>query len=465
MANTKLQFKRTTVSGRLPNTTISANTSYIDAGEFAINLADGKVVSSNGTVTFEVGANLSSLNVASSIAVGVATINSTIYSATANNANNLGGTSLATLQGEITGNASTAYTNATIYSANASNLGNGTVAPARLGSGTANSTTVLYGNGVFAAAPVPGGANTIITTGNGSNQSITLSSNTIVANDIIVTFNGLRQTPNSYIVTTGTLYVTAPANSDIVVQLAGGIQGAAGAATPAGGNTIITTGNGSNQSITLSSNVIVANDIIVTFNGLRQTPNSYIVTTGTLYVTAPANSDIVVQLAGGPTGATGAAGVGITANATAISAISVGNSTVNTTINATSLTSASSIFIGTTTIPSQGSPKLIVQGNISGGLTYTINSSTAITIAEGAAFLCVIRNNTYGGAAVVLYETGVTPIIISTTTSGTTFQTSAPNSSGQVQLADKPGNLGITALANADRNNSVLSITVIQTNS
>ena len=385
MANTKLQFKRTTVSGRLPNTTISANTSYIDAGEFAINLADGKVVSSNGTVTFEVGANLSSLNVATSIAVGGATINSTIYSATANNANNLGGTSLTTLQGQITGNAATAYTNAITYSANASNLSNGTVAPARLGSGTANSTTILYGNGVFAAAAVPGGANTIITTGNGSNQSITLSSNAIVANDIIVTFNGLRQTPNSYIVTTGTLYVTAPANSDVVVQLAGG--------------------------------------------------------------------------------PTGAAGVGITANATAISAISVGNSTVNTTINATSLTSASSIFIGTTTIPSQGSPKLIVQGNISGGLTYTINSSTAITIAEGAAFLCVIRNNTYGGAAVVLYETGVTPIIISTTTSGTTFQTSAPNSSGQVQLADKPGNLGITALANADRNNSVLSITVIQTNS
>jgi hypothetical protein len=62
MANTKLQFKRTTVSGRLPNTTNSANSSYIDAGEFAVNLTDGKVVSSNGTVTFEIGANLSSLN-------------------------------------------------------------------------------------------------------------------------------------------------------------------------------------------------------------------------------------------------------------------------------------------------------------------------------------------------------------------------------------------------------------------
>ena len=62
MSNTKFQFKRTTVSGRLPNTTNSANASYIDAGEFAVNLTDGKVVSSNGTVTFEIGANLSSLN-------------------------------------------------------------------------------------------------------------------------------------------------------------------------------------------------------------------------------------------------------------------------------------------------------------------------------------------------------------------------------------------------------------------
>ena len=67
MSNTKFQFKRTTVSGRLPNTTNSANTSYIDAGEFAVNLTDGKIVSSNGTVTFEVGANLSSLNLGGSL--------------------------------------------------------------------------------------------------------------------------------------------------------------------------------------------------------------------------------------------------------------------------------------------------------------------------------------------------------------------------------------------------------------
>ena len=62
MANNRIQFKRTSTSGLLPNTTNSSNLAYIAAGEFAINLTDKKVLSSNGSVTFEVGANLSSLN-------------------------------------------------------------------------------------------------------------------------------------------------------------------------------------------------------------------------------------------------------------------------------------------------------------------------------------------------------------------------------------------------------------------
>jgi hypothetical protein len=53
------------------------------------------------------------------ISVGNSTVNTTVnatsFSGTANNANNLGGTSLATLQTQITGNAATAYTNAISY--------------------------------------------------------------------------------------------------------------------------------------------------------------------------------------------------------------------------------------------------------------------------------------------------------------------------------------------------------------
>ena len=69
---------------------------------------------------------------------------------------------LVNIQNYITGNAATAYTNAIAYSANADNISSGTVSTARLGSGTANSTTVLYGNGVFAAAPDSTNASALI---------------------------------------------------------------------------------------------------------------------------------------------------------------------------------------------------------------------------------------------------------------------------------------------------------------
>lgn len=64
--STQLQIKRTTVTGRTPNTTNSGNSTYIAAGELAINLTDGKLFSSNGTALITVGSNVSSLNVTGS---------------------------------------------------------------------------------------------------------------------------------------------------------------------------------------------------------------------------------------------------------------------------------------------------------------------------------------------------------------------------------------------------------------
>ena len=66
MAN-KFQVKRTTVTGRTPNTTSSGNTHFIDTGELALNLTDGKMFSSNGTVSFEVGANLANQTVTGTV--------------------------------------------------------------------------------------------------------------------------------------------------------------------------------------------------------------------------------------------------------------------------------------------------------------------------------------------------------------------------------------------------------------
>lgn len=68
MAN-KIQIKRTAVSSRTPNTTNSSNNRYIDTGELALNITDGKLFSSNGSVYFEVGANLQYLTVTSDMSV------------------------------------------------------------------------------------------------------------------------------------------------------------------------------------------------------------------------------------------------------------------------------------------------------------------------------------------------------------------------------------------------------------
>jgi hypothetical protein len=63
----RFQIKRTTTSGLLPNVSNSSNTSYIAAGELAINLTDRKLLSSNGSATFEVGANLTNLAVSGNV--------------------------------------------------------------------------------------------------------------------------------------------------------------------------------------------------------------------------------------------------------------------------------------------------------------------------------------------------------------------------------------------------------------
>jgi len=70
MANTKvLQIKRTTVSGRTPNVTSTANSTYIYPGELAVNLTDKKLYTSNGSAVVEFGTNLTSLSIGSNLDV------------------------------------------------------------------------------------------------------------------------------------------------------------------------------------------------------------------------------------------------------------------------------------------------------------------------------------------------------------------------------------------------------------
>jgi len=109
MANTKiLQVKRTTVSGRLPNTSSTSNSSYIYPGEFAFNLADRKLYSQYASVPFEVGANLSSLVVTgnASITGTLTVVGNTIYTGNVvyiNTTNLTVGDNIITLNSDVTG--------------------------------------------------------------------------------------------------------------------------------------------------------------------------------------------------------------------------------------------------------------------------------------------------------------------------------------------------------------------------
>ena len=70
-------------------------------------------------------------------------------------------------------------------------------------------------------------------------------------------------------------------------------------------------------------------------------------------------------------------------------------------------------------------------------------SSTEVTIAEGTGIMLVVRDTTNGGTAILLYENGETPIIVSQ--SGSNYTTSVPSGT-QIQFKDKSGNQGINAV-------------------
>jgi len=87
------------------------------------------------------------------------TINSTAFSQTANNSTNFGGLSLATVQGQITGNAATAYTNSVSYTdtkigtANTAMVANASAAYTNAIAIAANATNLTSGTVAFARLP------------------------------------------------------------------------------------------------------------------------------------------------------------------------------------------------------------------------------------------------------------------------------------------------------------------------
>lgn len=84
---------------------------YVDGQIVTNGVNTAKAYTWSNVHTFNANVSLTG-NATNQLIIGTTTINATTYSGTANNATNFGGLSLATVQGQITGNAATAYTNA-----------------------------------------------------------------------------------------------------------------------------------------------------------------------------------------------------------------------------------------------------------------------------------------------------------------------------------------------------------------
>lgn len=78
MANNRIQVKRTSTTGRTPNTTNIANTQYIAAGELALNMTDGILYTSNGSALIEVGANNTNAIITNTLTINSVSANGTL---------------------------------------------------------------------------------------------------------------------------------------------------------------------------------------------------------------------------------------------------------------------------------------------------------------------------------------------------------------------------------------------------
>ena len=272
MANNTFQVKRSSTAGRQPNTTSSSNTQYINPGEFALNMTDQILYTSDGTNLITIGANSSKYSVGTSF---IANSTQLTISSIALNANGSNGTSgqvltsngSATYWSTVTGGGggsvnvaaqytwtnTQTFTNVITHSANV-------VLTAGI---TANNTGGLNtqvlmsngGGGTFWGYMQPTGyAVRQEYTANGSQNTFTVTGG-YVANNIDVYLNGVKLLNTVEVNTasgsTFTILAGTPANGTSI-EVVGATTIAAGGATGSNGDQVFFVGS---QTITASYNI------------------------------------------------------------------------------------------------------------------------------------------------------------------------------------------------------------------
>ena len=343
---TKFQIKRSSVSGRTPNTTNAANSSYIAAGELALNLTDKKMYSSNGTNYFEIGSfkveqtnstsNVSTFTEISTLqfdqdsgfavtspSTGVAkiAINSTfkfwqvdgvqkLTAAGLDTVNFIGGNNISITANGANTPQSIAFATSMTPTFTSVTFGNSTV------NTTINSSSIavtkIFANGVTGSAgqvlsanstggiyweTSAGGAGTLTVTsdtfnGNGSNTIFTLSTSSTTDRSFVY-LNGVQQAPTTDYTISGTTltFVAAPASNNVIEVRSFDI--------PSIADITITsdtfTANGTQTNFTLSTPDSSVTNSLVFLNGVTQVPTTdYTLSSTTLtFLSAPVNGTAV----------------------------------------------------------------------------------------------------------------------------------------------------------------------------
>ncbi len=333
---TTLAAGNTTITG-FANVTGNVQISTINATSF------GATLTSNSTTAI--------LTVGNSSVT--ATMNSSTFSGTANNSTNFGGSSLATIQGQITGNAATAYTNAIAIAANASNLTSGTVAIARIPTSDSVSNTsishVPTANNVKTAYDAAIAANTLANTAATSAASaytnavsytdtkIGTANTAMAANADAAYTNAIAIAANATNLTSGTVAIARIPTSDSV-------------------------SNTSISHVPTANNVKTAYDAAITAN---TNANTALTAAGAAYTNAVSYTDTKI----------GTANTAMVANAGAAytNAIAIAANGSNITSGTVAFARLPSLFIGTTTIQSTSAAQAV------SGITTLAAGNTTIT--------------------------------------------------------------------------------------
>jgi len=334
---------------------------YVTGNTTVANITSNGFITANNLSTVNFTAGITTTNVTANSTMVVfnsnstvnATVNATNYSGTANNALNLGGSPLATIQGQITGNAATAYTNAAAVAVQA------------------------YTNAVAVATTLANNAfsNALVTSLNVASNSVAngtwISANAVYAQNAGAV-GGLSA--NMAVPTDGYVIAWSAAQSQLILK------------------------NPSGLSVALSSNTVVANvQLQAGSNGVAYVANVY----GNSTVTAAtfrANT-IMLMVDSGSININSSANVNGTLTSGNISStgqISVGNSTVNSTINSTSYsgTANNSLYLGGATLAT-------IQGQITGNVATAFSNAIANAATAAAALYLPTSGGTITGNLVI----------------------------------------------------------------